>query len=108
VWHGFGALKSQYRPITPHEVAQALGHRQHPLAHRQARKNVWSDPPSFAGEGHEVVAPAVSAARTRKAVGEDAALQIFAKRLAHIGLGGAQGALPVELACLDAVLLFNE
>jgi hypothetical protein len=30
----------QRRPIALHEVTQPLGHRQHPLAHRQVRKNM--------------------------------------------------------------------
>ena len=34
-----------------------------------------------------------------KAVGEDAAFQIFAKRLADIGLGGVVVALAIELTC---------
>ena len=109
----------QYRPIALHEVAQALGHRQHPLAHRQAREDVicevrrrlhhapgvarGADTPAFAGEGHKVVVRAVSAAGTGKAVGEDAAFEIFAKRLAHIGLGGAVIALTVKLTCTGQV-----
>ena len=68
----------QYRPITLHEVAQALGDGKHPLAHRQARKDVigqmrrrlhhaacvarGADTLAFAGEGHKVVVRAVSAA----------------------------------------------
>ena len=104
----------QYRPITLHEVAQPLGHRQHPLAHRQAREDVigqvrrrlhhaprvarGADTPAFAVEGHEVVVRAVSAAGAGKAVGKDAAFKVFAKRLAHIGLGGAVVSLPVSYA----------
>jgi hypothetical protein len=103
------------RAIALHEVAQALGHRQHPLAHRQAREDVigemrrrlhhaprvarGADTPAFAGEGHEVVVRAVSAAGTGKAVGKDAAFEVFAKRLAHIGLGSAAVALP-DTACV--------
>ena len=34
----------------------------------------------------------------RKAVGENAALQIFAKRLTHIGLWRVMVTLPIELA----------
>jgi hypothetical protein len=32
-------------------------------------------------------------------VGKDAAFEVFAEGLAHIGLGGAMVALPVKLAC---------
>jgi hypothetical protein len=90
--------------IALHELAQALGHGQHPLAHRQARKGVIGQmrrrfhhaprgareahASALAGEGHEVVVRAVTAAGARKAVGEDAAPQILAKLLAHIGLAG--------------------
>ena len=58
-----------------------------------------ADSPALAGEGYEVVVPAVGAAGAGKGVGEDAALQIFAKRLADIGLGGVVVDLPVKLAC---------
>jgi hypothetical protein len=43
--------------------------------------------------------PAVITACAGKAVGEDAAFQVFGKRLAHIGLGGVVIALSVKLAC---------
>jgi hypothetical protein len=42
--------------------------------------------------------PAVITPSPGNAVGEDAALQIFAKRLTDIGLGGVVVALAVELA----------
>jgi hypothetical protein len=93
----------QYRPITLHEIAQPLWHRQHPLAHRLARENVitqvrgslyhaprvarGADPTAFAGEGHEVVVPAVTTAGAGKAVGADATFEVFAKRLSDVGLG---------------------
>jgi hypothetical protein len=105
----------QHYSITLQKKAQALWHRQHPLAHWQAgqdvvcqmRRSLRHTPrvargayaSAFAGEGHEVVVRAVSAAGAGKAVGKDAALQILSKRLAYIGLGGAVITLPVELAC---------
>jgi CTP:molybdopterin cytidylyltransferase MocA len=55
--------------------------------------------PAFAKEGHKVVMCAISAAGAGKTVGEDAARQIFAKRLEYIGLGSAVISLPVEPAC---------
>jgi len=54
--------------------------------------------PAFAGEGHQEVAPAVATAGAGKAVGEDAAFQVFGKRFAYKGLGAAVVALPVKLA----------
>jgi hypothetical protein len=54
---------------------------------------------AFARIGHEVVVPAVITPRPGKTVGKDAAFQVFAKRLADIGLGGVVVALAVELAC---------
>ena len=33
----------QYRPITLHEVAQPLWHRQNPLAHRQPGENMIAE-----------------------------------------------------------------
>ena len=109
----------EHGPVALHEVAQPLGHRQYPLAHRQTGENMigqmhrrlhhaprvarGAHASTFAGKGHEVVVRAVSAAGADKAVGKDAAFEVFAKRLAHIGLGGAQGALPIELACTGQV-----
>lgn len=52
---------------------------------------------AFAGEGHEVVMPAVITPGSGKAVGKDAAFQVFAKGLTDIGLGGVVVALAVEL-----------
>ena len=46
---------------------------------------------------------AVSAAGACKTVGKDAVFEVFAKRLAHEGFGGAQGALAVELTCTAKV-----
>ena len=53
-----------------------------------------ADTPAFAGIGHKVVVPAIVTPGSGKAVGKDAAFQIFAKGLADLGLGGAM----VELA----------
>ena len=93
----------EHRPITLHEVAQPLWHRQNPLAHRQPGENVirqvrrrlhhaprvarGAHAPAFAGIGHEVVVSAVITPGAGKAVGKDAAFEVFAKRLADIGLG---------------------
>ena len=51
------------------------------------------------GEGNEVVVAAVITPRPGKTVRKDAALQIFAKRLADIGHWRVVVALAVELAC---------
>jgi hypothetical protein len=104
----------EHCPVTLHEIAQSLRHRQHPLAHWQAGKDVVAEvrrrlhhapgvargahAPAFAGIGHEVVVPAVITPRPGKAMGEDAAFQIFAKGLADIGPGAVVVALAVELA----------
>ena len=88
------------KAVALHEVAQPLWYRQHPLAHRQARQNVIgqvrrclhhalgvarrANATALAGEGHKVVVSAVITTGTRKAVRKDAALQVFAKRLATV------------------------
>ncbi len=46
---------------------------------------------------------AVATAGAGKAVGEDAAFEVLLKRFAHIGLGAAVVALPVELACAGQI-----
>ena len=97
------------------EAAQPLWHRQYPLAHRQAGKDVirevrrrlhhaprvarGAEAPAFAGIGHEVVVPAIVTPGSGKAMCKDAAFQIFTKRLADIGLGGVVVGLAVELTC---------
>jgi hypothetical protein len=107
--------------VTLHEVAQSLRDRQHPLAHRQAGKNMIAEvrrrlhhaprvargahAPTFAGEGDEVVVAAVITARAGKAVRKNAAFQVFAESLADIGLGGVVVALPVELTCAGEFML---
>ena len=73
------------------EVCRSLHH-----APRVAR---GADATALAGIGHEVVMPAVVTPSAGKAVGEDAAFQVFAKGLADIGLGAVVVALAVELAC---------
>jgi hypothetical protein len=105
----------EHRPVALYEVAQPLRDRQHPLGHGQARENMVrqvrrclhhtpcvarrAHAPAFARIGYEVVVPAVITPRPGKAVGEDAAFEVFAKRLADIRLWSVVVALPVELAC---------
>ena len=100
----------EHRPVSLHEVAQALRHREHPLAHRQAGEHMiaevrrrllhapgvarGADTPAFAGIGHKVVVPAVVTPRPGKAVGKDATFEVFAKGLKNIGLGGARSPWP--------------
>jgi hypothetical protein len=103
----------EHRPVALHEVAQPFGYRQHPLAHRQAGKNMirqvcrrlyhapgvarGAHATAFAGEGHEVVVATIIATGAGKAVGKDAAFEAFAKRLAHIALWRVVVTLSVEL-----------
>ena len=54
---------------------------------------------AIAGIRDKVVVSAIFTPRLGKAMREDAAFQIFAKRLEHIALWGVVVALPVELAC---------
>jgi len=86
--------------IAVQEVAQALGHRQHPLAHRQRRQDVLGEmrrgrhhaprvargahAAPLAGKGDEEVVPALPAARAGETVGEDAALEITAELPFHM------------------------
>lgn len=65
-----------------------------------------ADATAFAGIGHEVVMPAVNAPGPGKAVGEDAALQIFAESLTDIRLGAVVVALAVELAGTGEFMAF--
>ena len=51
---------------------------------------------------------AIVTPRPGKAVGKDAAFEVFAKRLAHVGLWRAGVALPVELACAGEIKLSLE
>lgn len=101
-------------PVALQKIAQSLWHRQHPLAHRQAGKDVirqvrrrlhhapavaqGAHPPILVGEGHKVVVTAIIAAGAGKHVGKDAAFEVFTECLADLGLGGVVVALPVELA----------
>ena len=103
-----------HRPITLHVVAQPLRDGEHPLAHRQTRKDVnrevcsrlhhapgiarEADATAFAGIGHEVFVSTIVTPRPGKVLGKDAAFQIFAKGLADIRLWGVVVALAVELA----------
>jgi hypothetical protein len=84
------------------------------LAHRQTGEDVVAEvrrrlhhapcvargahAPAFAGIGHEVVVPTIVAPGSGKAVGKDAAFEVFAKGLADIGPGAVVVALAVELA----------
>jgi len=72
------------------QVGCGLGH-----APRVAR---GADATAFAGEGDQEVVPAVVTPDAGKAVGKDAALQIFAKRLLHIRGRSVVIALAVELS----------
>jgi hypothetical protein len=58
-----------------------------------------ADAPAFAGIGNEVVVPAVITPGLGKAVGKDAAFEVFTECLANIRLWGVVVALAVELAC---------
>jgi len=85
------------------------------LAHRQAGEDVirhmrrrlhhapgiarGAEIPAFAVVGDEVVTSTIITPRPGKAVGKDAALQIFAKGLADVAFWGVLIALPVKLAC---------
>ena len=59
--------------------------------------------PAFAGKGHKVVVSAVITAGAGKAMGKDAASEVFAKRLADMRLWRVVVALPVELACAGEI-----
>jgi hypothetical protein len=74
------------------EVRRCLHH-----APRVAR---GAHPPAFAGEGNQKVMPALVAAGARKAVGKDAAFQVFGKRLAQLRLGAAVVAWPSNCSTL--------
>lgn len=85
-------------------IAQSLGHREHPLPHRQSRNDVLgevrggldhasggagrTDAATFAGVGDQEVMAAIGTAGARKTVGEDAALKIPAE----FALGKCRGA----------------
>ncbi len=106
-------------PIPLHEIAQPFGHRQNPLAHRQAPKNMIAQvcrclhhapgvaqgehAPAIAGDGHKVVVSAIVTPGPCKAMRKDAAFQILAKGLADIRLGGLVVTLAVELSCAGQV-----
>jgi len=79
--------------VGEHMVAQVrcgLGH--------SARVARGADAAVFAGEGDQKVVAAVIAADARKAVGKDAAFEVLAERLLHVGGRGVVVALAVELA----------
>jgi hypothetical protein len=81
--------------------AQALRHRQDPLAHGQRREDVidqarhglcpscnarrMAETAAFAGERNEKIMPTVRAAGACKTVGKDAAFEVAAELAFHIG-----------------------
>ena len=72
--------------------------------HHAPRVGRGANATAFAGKGDEVVVSAIAATGAGKAVGEDAAFQIFAKRLANKNLCGLVVALTVELASVSAFM----
>ena len=72
------------------QVCSCLGH--------SGRVVRGADATAFAGEGDQEVVTAVITMYPRKAVGKDAALQVFAKRFLDVGGRGAVVALAVELS----------
>ena len=87
--------------ITLQEVAQAPGHRQDPLAHRQRRQDVigemrcrrdhapriarWAHAAPLAGERDQEVVAALPAPRAGKAMRKDSTFQVTAELALHIG-----------------------
>ena len=85
--------------VAVQEVAQPLGHRQDPLAHRQRRQDVigemrrgrhhapgiarWTHAPALAREGDQEVVPTLPAPGPGKAVCEDSAFQVMAELPLH-------------------------
>jgi len=83
------------------EVTQALGHREHPLAHRQGREDVihqmrrglrhatgvarGAQPAPLTRERNEKILPTVRAAGAGETVGENAALKVTTKFAFDIG-----------------------
>jgi hypothetical protein len=86
--------------VAMEEVAQPLGHRQHPLPHGEAWQDVirkmrrgfhhapavarWADASALARERDQEVVPALPAPRPGKAMGQDAALQIATELPVHM------------------------
>jgi len=91
--------RAQCRPAGE-QVAQAPGQGEHPLAHGDPRQDViakvggrlghatssagGTEPPSLAGEGHEVVGAAARAEEARGAVGRDPAREVGAQLARHV------------------------
>ena len=87
--------------IAVQEIAQALGHRQHPLPHRQSRQDMigemcrrrdhapgvarWTHAAPLARERDQEVVAALPAAGAGEAMGEDAAFQITAELTLDVG-----------------------
>ena len=67
--------------------------------HHAPRVARGADATAFAGIGDKIVVAAIVTPGPGKAVGKDAALQILAKGLADVGLGGVVVALAIELTC---------
>ena len=90
------------------EIAQRLGHREHPLAHRkpwedmidQMRGGLRHAPgvagranaAPLAGEGHQAIVAALPTTRPGKTAGKDAAFQVPAKL--PFGVGGDRMTVP--------------
>ena len=72
------------------QVRSGLGH-----ASGVARR---ADATAFAGEGDQEVVATVVATDARKAVGKDAAFEVFAESLLYVGCRGVVVALAVELS----------
>ena len=58
-----------------------------------------ADATAFAGEGDQKVVPAVVTPDAGKAVGKDAAFEVFAESLLYVGCRGVVVALAVKLSC---------
>jgi len=63
----------------------------------------WADATALAGESDKVVVATVIAANPCKAVGEDAALQVFAECLLYVRSRRVVVALAVKLACAGEI-----
>ena len=90
-----------YGRVALQAVAQAFGHRQHPLAHRQARYDVIDEmgcgldhapgvacrthAAALAGEDDQEVVPTLSAAGPSKAVAENATFEVAAEFALDVG-----------------------
>jgi len=80
---------------TGQAVEDVVGQVRCGLGH-SARVARGADATAFAGEGDQIVVPAVVAADARKAVGKDAAFEVFVERLLRVRGRGVMVALAVE------------